>query len=223
MSCRDARDWMHRRLDGEFGEPPPGLDAHLAGCRDCRELLAFAGRLEEGVRRLPCPAPPPDLAGRITARVLFRQRQARTWRRAAAVVSLAAAALLAIWLVRPAAGPTISPATPGGEVARRGPPPRPVPSLQRQVEEAGQAVVSLTRRAADETVGPTRAFIPDLSIPPVAVASADRPATDTARSLREVGQNVSAGLEPVTTSARRAFSLFLRELPPVGPDGKSKS
>jgi len=223
MNCRDAQDWMHRRLDGEFGEPPPGLDAHLAGCRDCRELVALAGRLEEGVRLLPCPAPPPDLAGRVTARVLFRQRQARRWRRAGAVVSLAAALLLAVWLIRPATPPTAAPDVTGGEVVRRDPPARPVPSLQRQVEEAGQAVVTLTRRAADETVGPTRAFLPELPLPTVAAAAVDPPPVEAARSLREVGQNVTAGLEPVTNSARRAFSMFLREWPPVGAEGKSKS
>ena len=34
------------------------------------------------------------------------------------------------------------------------------PSLNRSVEEAGQAVLAMTRRAADETVGQGRIFLP---------------------------------------------------------------
>ncbi len=41
-------------------------------------------------------------------------------------------------------------------------------------------------------------------------------------SLREAGQNVSSGLEPVANSARRAVNLFLRELPPVEPGKKQR-
>jgi hypothetical protein len=33
--------------------------------------------------------------------------------------------------------------------------------------------------------------------------------------LREAGEGVGDGLEPVTNSARRAVDLFLRELPPM--------
>jgi hypothetical protein len=37
------------------------------------------------------------------------------------------------------------------------------------------------------------------------------------RSLVEAGQGVSAGLEPVANSARRAVQIFLREIPSVDP------
>jgi hypothetical protein len=42
-----------------------------------------------------------------------------------------------------------------------------------------------------------------------------------AQSLRQAGQGVATGLEPVATSARRAFDLFLRDIPPVAPEVKS--
>jgi predicted anti-sigma-YlaC factor YlaD len=58
--------------------------------------------------------------------------------------------------------------------------------------------------------------VPSPSLPRVDLASIEPPT----RSLREAGQGVSEGLEPVTNSARRAFDLFLRELPPM--DGESK-
>jgi hypothetical protein len=41
------------------------------------------------------------------------------------------------------------------------------------------------------------------------------------RSLRDAGQGVSSGLEPVADSARRAFDMVLREIPTVAPGGKS--
>ncbi|MDF0530635.1 cytochrome c oxidase assembly protein [Tsukamurella sp. 8F] len=55
MQCSDAREGISSRLDGEV--PPPGdLDAHLAGCSDCREWADDAARL----RRVPA-----TLAGEV--------------------------------------------------------------------------------------------------------------------------------------------------------------
>jgi hypothetical protein len=35
------------------------------------------------------------------------------------------------------------------------------------------------------------------------------------QSLREAQEGVAVGFEPVTSSARRAVNLFLREIPPL--------
>ena len=40
-------------------------------------------------------------------------------------------------------------------------------------------------------------------------------------SLRETGESVTAGLEPVADSARRAVGLFFRELPPMEANPKT--
>jgi hypothetical protein len=38
--------------------------------------------------------------------------------------------------------------------------------------------------------------------------------------LREAGNGITAGLEPVADSAKRAWNLFLREIPSVRPAEK---
>jgi hypothetical protein len=87
------------------------------------------------------------------------------------------------------------------------------------VVEAGSAVASLTRRAADETVGQTRLFLPEaIPAPPLTTSEPMQPVLDPpTESLRQAGQGMTAALDPVTTSARRAFSMFMREAPAVAP------
>jgi hypothetical protein len=86
-------------------------------------------------------------------------------------------------------------------------------SLQASVREAGTALAALVERTADEAVGESRALLP-AGLPRQAAFEADTLAFDpSVRSLREVSQGLSAGLEPVTASARRAVDLFLREMP----------
>ena len=67
-----------------------------------------------------------------------------------------------------------------------------------------------------------RVFLPrNLPEGPTADAPALEPLLDQpARSLREMQDGMSAGLEPVASSARRAVDLFLRELP--GSDRSNK-
>jgi hypothetical protein len=89
--------------------------------------------------------------------------------------------------------------------------------LHRRIEEAGLAVVALTRKTADETVGQTKFLLP-VSIPHTAVGDAqelEQALGPPARSLREIQDGMSAGLEPVATSARRAVGFFLREIRPL--------
>ena len=69
--------------------------------------------------------------------------------------------------------------------------------------QAGSAVASLTTRTADETVAKTKVLLPvvvDPSLGKVELTSSVEPA---ARSLRETGESMTAGLEPVADSARR--------------------
>jgi len=103
--------------------------------------------------------------------------------------------------------PTLAPAT---------------PSIRDSVAELGAAVASVTRRAADGTVEQARQLLPDVPTPALSETSVLAQTLDPpSRSLLEAGQGVSAGLEPVTDSARRALDLFLREIPPMEPEGKS--
>jgi predicted anti-sigma-YlaC factor YlaD len=222
MNCPEAQAWLQCRLDGEAPDGT-GLDAHLAACPACREAHAAAGRLLEGLRRRVAPVPPANLAGRIVLQVLADRGRRLTRRRllygaGLAAAAMAAAVLLAVWtgLPRTPAGGDRDSGAEAGVPAREA-----VPSLQEQVSAASLAVASLTRKAADETVVTTRLLLPEVTLPAAREPEpADPVPVDSARSLQEVRQGVSAGLEPVATSARRALSLFLRELP-GGAEAKS--
>src|SRR5262249_30611130 len=142
--------------DGLPVDSPGLLDQHLATCPACREQWAAVLRLQDGLRLFAPPLPPPGLAQRIAGRALAegraRQRR-RRWLRAAC--ALAAAVLLVVL------GGKDRPRPPVAALPR---PAQPVamsaPSLRESVAEAGSAVVNLTRRTADETVGQTRLLLP---------------------------------------------------------------
>jgi predicted anti-sigma-YlaC factor YlaD len=226
MNCLASRQLLQERLDGVPVESPDWLE-HLRQCPDCRTLEAASRRLLEGMRPLAAPLPPPDLASRIAERVVLdRLRSRRRARRRWAVTLALAASLfvaLALRLDWPrqltgvesrhsapvAAKNTPAPLEPAAEP----------PSLREAVTEASAAVAALTSHTAGETVESTRWLVPKVSAPdlPRVDLEAIEPPTGP---LREAGEGVSAGLEPVTNSARRAFGLFLRELPPM--DGEQK-
>jgi hypothetical protein len=218
MNCTEAQGWLQRQLDGEPVAPRAALDAHLAECPSCRELFAAAERLTTGLRLRHLPAAPPNLVDRIVHRVQADTR-ARRARRLVVGLALAAGLLLAVGLFRRGGGPPVE--RPEAVAVRREVPP---PSLQKELGEAGQAVVALTRRTADETVTRTRMLLPEVPLPappPAPTAKVGPGAAE--QSLRDVGKSVTSGLEPVTNSARRALSLFLRELPGGAAERKSGS
>jgi hypothetical protein len=214
MNCRAFHDFVQQRLDGVVAEPPDGFDEHRRACPACAALDGAAGRLAEGLRLLAPPAPPPDLAARVAARVA-RKRLARPRRRRRVVVPLAVAACLLVaigtrlWWSRPPAGSRPG-AEPGPVTKKQEPPADPV-DLRESVAEAGEAVVSLTSRTAGEAVDRTRWLWPEAPPTPTPAPPREPPA----RALREAGAGLSAGLDPMTDSARRAVDLFLRDLPPL--------
>jgi hypothetical protein len=55
-----AHEWERHQHDR--------VNRHVAKCVDCRSALIVANALDAGLRRLPNPAPPAGLAGRIMAR-----------------------------------------------------------------------------------------------------------------------------------------------------------
>jgi anti-sigma factor RsiW len=223
MNCLQSHQLLQQRLDGD-AVSNAGLDEHLAACPQCQALHAAAARLQAGLRLLPVPAPPPGLNARIVAQVRADRRR-RSVRLVLALSAVAAGLLVACLLGYSWVHSTLAPAVPGppAPVAEGPEPPEPVPvpSLRDSVAEAGSAVVNLTRRKADETVGQTRLLWPAVTPPGLEPPDTlTEPLDPPARSLREAGQGVSAGLEPVTSSARRAFDLFLREIPPMGGEDK---
>ena len=210
MNCPDCRDRLQQWFDARTpNAAPPAL------CSACAEWSAAAGRLDHGLRLLTVPAPPADLADHIIRQVRARRRRRRTRLLfTAGIVAAAATALLAVWFGFPVFKPTTPIVIP--PIAHKAPepePPVPAVNLRDSVAQAGSAVASLTSRTADETVAKTKVLLPvvvDPSLGKVDLASTVEP---TARSLRETGESVTAGLAPVADSARRAVGLFFRELP----------
>lgn len=50
MNCNQAREYLHKLLDGELeGARRPGLDEHLGRCEDCRSLWAQLQALDGGL------------------------------------------------------------------------------------------------------------------------------------------------------------------------------
>jgi hypothetical protein len=223
MNCRESLDILQQHLDGIRPPSAESLAAHLRECPSCAGLHAAGRRLRDGLQLLKSPTPPTGLAPRISAAALRSVRRRRLARRGAYALALAAAVLAAVG-IRFSFGPTPS-AVPDHEIAKvmapsklevlQPPPANPTPPpLSNTVAEVGEAVASLTSRTADEAVGQTRLLLPIVS--GSSLASLDFPPPEApARPLRQAGENLTAGLDPVADSARRAVDLFLRDLPPV--------
>ncbi|HTU91860.1 MAG TPA: hypothetical protein VMF69_17390 [Gemmataceae bacterium] len=217
MNCRLTDEFLQQSLDGTPIESPEWL-AHLHHCADCRALASTARRLQDGLRLLPSPLPPPDLSQRIVQRVLLDRHRAlrRTRRRWAVSLTLAAGLLVALslrldWRGSPTGTNqrlTQHLLTDSSPMQKE----KSAPTLRESAAQLGEVFTELSNETAQETVGQTRRWVSNVPSPdmPKIDLTAMQPPT---RPLREAGEGVSEGLEVVTTSARRAVDLFLRELP----------
>jgi hypothetical protein len=241
MNCDQCRLALQAHLDGD---PVSGddLDAHLHSCADCRALHAAAGRLRVGLLAAAAPTPPAGLSDRIVAGVLKDQRARRRMRRriVLAVVGLAAAAslVIAVFFRGGSSGGSLAQVhqslhdflfpRPPGRAVLAGLDRMPdldeelpaLPSLNDNMEQATSAVASLARRTADQTMNDGQLLVPSVTLPMPSEEGVTPTLEPPAESLREAGHGVASGLEPVTHHARRAFNLFLRDMPPVTPDTK---
>lgn len=237
MSCHDFLDHLHACLDARRdGRPvplPPALRDHLAACPLCRARDAAAGALDDALDRLPLPRLPADLADRLVDRLVaaaLRDRRAHRLRRivltaCAATSALAAGIFLAILLgSRPGPRPELAgphPRVPEAVAPEPSPMPREaaLPSVHDSMAEATAAAAALTRKAADDTLAPGRALWPEVRLPEPAPLA---PSEATAASLRAATEGVSSSFQPLADSARRALTLFRRELPPRPPEDHSR-
>lgn len=226
MNCADCQDLLQQHLDGVELTDQAALDLHLGCCSSCRVLHGAGGRLRQGLRLLVPPTPPRGLAGQVAARLL--QEHAARQRRRRVLFLAAAAALLALLLsARLLWFPTeVARNTQERPVVQDGPEelvePQHVekgPTVRDSMSEVGSMMVSAVTRTADATLAQSRnllPLVPSASLPSLPIPKLD-PATGP---LGEAGQGVSEGLAPVTDSAKRAFDMFLRDLPPMNLDEK---
>ncbi len=221
MNCREFEQHLQGVLDG-LGEPEPAeVRAHREACAVCRELALAAKQLRRGLALLPVPATPEGFADRVKARVLLRPRRlpaTRWWLAAAASLLVAGLATVALWDLLdwfPKGG--TSPRTPRFVEAQK------LPSLRQEVAAAGSATRDLTRSLARDAVDHAGILVPPAERLPATAWSPSwspglSPGLETeVAPLRQAGRTVASGLEPVTHSARRAWDMFVRELPLSDP------
>lgn len=224
MTCAESRELWQRGLDGEpiANDAAAELDAHLAACRACRDLHSLAGLFSPSRLAFDRPAPPIGLSERVVRSVLARRRARR--RRVIGLAAMAASLLIAGLTF--AGFQYFDHAQPVPQIAQqdsqvpqpvRGPE-RQVASvpLDRSVQDAGEALVALTRRTADETLSGGRSLLPDVGrAEPVNSSPLLKRTLETpAQSFREASTALSTGLEPVASSARRAVQLFWQDVSP---------
>jgi predicted anti-sigma-YlaC factor YlaD len=215
MECRDFHELMQEYLDGE-----PRRDAvsrHLQECPRCRAAYSGIHRLAEGLGRLTPVQPPPALADRITRMAVARYQSRLRWRRGIlTTAALAASILLALVLIPAGRHRNDLPPAASVPVAAKGSAPAGATvSLDQSLQDARAALVSLVGRTADQAVAQGRPFIPSAAPTPMlaGVALWPQPLGPPVRTLGQASQQVSAGLQPVAASARRAVDLWLREIP----------
>jgi hypothetical protein len=187
--------------------------------------MAAARCFGDGVERLrnSVVMPPTGLSDRIVEDVLADGPRIRRFFWLAPAMAAAAGILALIWFGRPRPVEDISNRTIASSAAAHPelipPPVEVVPpvvatnALRQSLSEAGLVFAALSKRAADETIEPTRVLVPSAVVPSSFTVNAT-PKFDPATSvLSPMGQGIVEGFEPVATTARRAFDFFYRELP----------
>ena len=224
MNCSEFQNYLQQRLDGETPANGADIERHLAVCRSCRELRAAAMRFTQALEAQVSPIPPDRMSDQVVSLVLNEiasRRQARKlWsRRLIATAAVAACLFMAIALGnswrRSSQRPDVSVSNTLVKRDEKSTPSHQPASLN--IRDAGSALVALVNRTADETVGQGRVLLPQaVSSPAFPVPGDWQPSLEPdAQSLREAQEGVVTSFEPVTSSARRAVNLFLREISPM--------
>ena len=220
MNCLEFQDWLQESLDGVPSPRTADTAAHVAQCASCRDLDGAAAVLTAGLKVLSRPQHSALLTQSIVAGVFEERRQRRRRIRQRAVITFALAASIAILML---VGWLNQTPQPNKDNVAKGPPAPvvpPAPKLVQRADDARIAVASLTERVADQTkeqakmlmaVANTFDLAPMDNLPEL--NDLQEPLDPAARSLRQATQTVADGIEPITNSARRAFTFFVKELP----------
>jgi hypothetical protein len=208
--CEPGQTALQRLLDGEPAWDTSEAAAHRGRCTDCREELALArsfGRLATDV------VVPASLTERLVTKSVQAHRARRARSYLAVAVALAASVLVVVFATRPWGEPTPEPEP---SVAYVPPPAGPTAPdetpqgrpLGEAVSEARDALVSLTRRTANEPGERVGQLLPTPKLPDGPDAGADL------QPLADARTGAARSVEPITDSARRAMNFLLRAADP---------
>jgi hypothetical protein len=202
--CEAGQAALHRLLDGEPAWDTPEAAAHRAACVDCREELALARSFAALPAAVVVPA---ELGGKVLQAAVTASRRRRLYRSAGVGMALAASVLVAVFLAQPTPQ-TVS----ESRMVARVPEPKNTGAAQKplgeSVSEARDAIVALTKRAADETRETSATLLPN----PRLVSTPDM--GGGLEPLTDAQAGAARSVEPIRTSARRALNLFLRAADP---------
>ncbi|HEV3146452.1 MAG TPA: hypothetical protein VGZ47_21375 [Gemmataceae bacterium] len=235
--CRQFDEALQRYLDGGEFDLSPELLAHRTACPACSSQFQAAVLLRSAIKRVPAPMPSATWTN-VTMAAMLTDESPSLHRppiglRVIAWVSIAAALLVAVAIIRPWSLDRFN----GRSLAVRTPVSQPPPPildeshsdspvyLDKGLSEARSIVAEVTRRTADSAVEPTRNLLPAESPPsPLAVRdSLPRAVEPATESLEDIRHGAASGLEPMANSARRAFSMFMKEVPTLAPERKPDS
>lgn len=234
--CRGTVEALQSLLDGAA---PDTLDAdtHAGACPTCRERVRAARVL---LSVLTAPEEPVPVPAGFTDRVMSgvwdswrarRRARVRYASRVAAVFALAAAVLVAAFMIvapqkpqpqfvqdTPAPGDAGRP-EPVPAPREKAPEPRPI-RINDEVAKAGQAFRAAPNPLADSVAAAPKlfdAFATVLRNPVEPIEPMGDMLEPARRSLAELPDAARAGLEPVTGTAQKAFDRLLRDVAAVKP------
>ncbi len=241
MNCRDFPREADALLDADAAASPSAiaiearLIAHAENCPACRPILARYQTLRRavGVWKNP-PTPPASLIDRVLAPSRDFERATRTLpvarggsshrTRTRLVAGLAAGLLLmgmtaALLNRRSPPGTSTSTSSAAPEIPS---PATPAPELDRALADATSATIALARSASEPAVRVGREFLvvvetsEDSSIVPTSLDPIGAGTVEASEVLQRVGNEVAAGVRPLSKSARHAFGFLLGAPRPAG-------
>src|SRR5262249_25542875 len=209
--CEAGQAALQQLLDGLPDWDSPAAAAHRAVCPACREELSLS-RSWSQLTIVPV-AVPPDLAPRLLSAAVRDPRRRTLVRTAGLALALAASIVVAVVGFWPTQPPEQGPVV----VAPPAPAPAPSPEAPKPISdavaEARNALVNLTMRTAAETRDGSARLLPSPKMPELPDTA------DHLEPLADARTGAVRSVEPVTSSARRAFDFILgAAAPPSRPN-----
>jgi hypothetical protein len=192
-TCIAFETLVNEVLDGAQPESLLATTPHVLSCASCQET-AHAAQLFLALD-WPTPSVPVGFADRVLdrERVVAHARSQRRRTILAIAASLAATVAVVVTALPTNTSPTSAPLA-KAEVT---------PRIDDSIAQARSALISLTKRTADESFVPAQRLFAAASPPQV---------KPTATRVVEVTAPPTTAFAPVTNTTKRAFDLFVRDI-----------